>query len=217
MLPNNVRMPINILDLNTGNTSLHYKKGLDRSRVLSSTTDTGGGSQSNKKKANKNLELKLNQNKSSRLYFTSKVFIGPKKTPYDFLILTDSPVSLIKDEDCDKKELKEICANVIGNAEFEYEKNSMTKASNYFGKVVKADLWLTNEIVSKDNYFLVIKKDAQDVVVDYPFLGLGFSNGKYHSFLEHLKSQKLIDELAFSFYFNLHVEPQPILYLGSLN
>jgi hypothetical protein len=129
------------------------------------------------------------------------------------LIITDSALSLIKDEDCKHiEELKPVCSNKVGSAEFAW--NADTK---YVGTVVQGDLWLDKTHISKDNYFLLVDKKTEHVNIDYPFLGLGFSDGKYTSFLQHLKNQDLIDELAFSFYFNLGVSPYPVLYLGSLN
>ena len=82
-------------------------------------------------------------------------------------------------------------------------------------KVIKSDVWIEKDVCVKNNYFVLHDLEKDKTIVTHSFLGLGFPNGKYKTFLENMRDQNFIDEIAFSFYFNVKVSNNPILYIGS--
>jgi len=136
------------------------------------------------------------------------VSLGADKVPYQFLVLTDLSISVIKLKDCKEDKMKPLCKNVVGKSKLDdYEKQKEN--------VIKSDVWIEKDVCVKNNFFVLHDLKKDETIVTHSFLGLGFPNGQYKTFLENMRDQNLIDELAFSFYFNLEKSNNPILYLGS--
>ena len=99
----------------------------------------------------------------------------------------------IKSDDCDKGSLKDECKGATGQVYYSYYDGSIS------GPVMKTTVWF-DKVKSVDNYILVAK--TRTSLMDNRIVGLSHTHSEYPNFMGSLKKNGIIDEIAFSLFYN---------------
>lgn len=97
------------------------------------------------------------------------------------------------EEDCSQGSLKKECKTAKGTEFYSYYDG------NIDGPVLQTSISFAG-VTSKEHYLMVAKD--RTTMMDSRIVGLTKSHSKYPNFMETLKSNNLIDEIAFSLLYN---------------
>lgn len=99
----------------------------------------------------------------------------------------------IKGDDCNSGSLQRECKMAKGNVYYSYYDGNIS------GPVMNTTVWF-DKVKSTDHFVLVAK--SRTSLMDHRIVGLSESHSEYPNFMGSLKKNKIIDEIAFSLFYN---------------
>lgn len=96
-------------------------------------------------------------------------------------------------EDCNSGSLQDECKSARGNVLYSYYDGNIS------GPVMDTTVWFEN--LKSPNHHVLVAKTRTDLMSNR-ILGLSHTHSHYSNFLGSLKKNKIIDEIAFSLFYN---------------